>query len=137
MQRKISLSDLSKVVATYELPEIEPADPEEDSLRYVIQIFRNAEGKYTPRVMRWESFNLMPTYLSDEYRYDENGQPQLYMEECLIRDYSIDWEDIECSSEKETLQCVLDEFENQRLSGEEDEEEEGEPDEENSQEDEE
>lgn len=113
MQRKISITDLNKVVSTYELPEIEAANPDEDTLKYVIQILRTPEGVYTPRVMRWESFNLMPTYLSDEYRYDEHGTPQLYMEECLIRDYSADWEEIECESEEDALQCVLNEFESQ------------------------
>lgn len=50
-----SLNELTKVVAIYELPEIETSDDNVfGSLRFVIHVLRSSKGIYFPRVFRKE-----------------------------------------------------------------------------------
>lgn len=110
--KKPSLSMLNELVATYELPEIDPVEVEEEKLRFIIQVWKTPEGAFTPCVLRRETFNIAPSYIPDRYRYDDDGSLALYMHELTIYDDTAEWQEMRCKSIEETLQCVIDELEN-------------------------
>ena len=102
-----SLSDLSMVVATYELPEIEtPGDAVFGSLRFVVQVLRQPSGVYVPRVLRKDRVQVTPAY------YAKKGKNLLDQAtvEIIVPDDSCDWELFECASEHEAVQRALNEL---------------------------
>jgi len=105
------LTDLTRIVATYELPEITtPDDAVWGSLRFVVQILRLPTGAYVPRVLRKERFNLAPAYYQKK-----PGLLEQATVEVLDLETSRDWESFECDSERDAVQRALDEL--QRLLG--------------------
>ncbi|MBL8357465.1 MULTISPECIES: hypothetical protein [Delftia] len=65
----LSIDDLSEVMSTYELPNIEtPDDGVFGSVKIAIQIIRKGNGKFYPRIMRREKIEAAPTYGSTESR---------------------------------------------------------------------
>lgn len=94
---------LTKIVSTYELPEISPVNPQHESLKFTIQIRLSPEGRYIPRVLRRDTYDVLPHY--------QGGNTETAMEEILVVEHSRHWEKFECDSEEEAIQCVLKEFE--------------------------
>lgn len=109
--KKPSLTNLNQLVATYELPEIDPVETEEEGLRFIIEVWKQPDGTYMPRVLRHETFNVAPSYIPERYRYDEDGSLALYMHELTIYDDTADWQEMRCESIEQALQCVIDELE--------------------------
>jgi len=106
-----SLGDLTRLMATYELPEIEtPDDSVFGSLRFVVQILRLPNDIYIPRVLRKERIHVVPAY------YEKREQlVDVATVEITVPDDACDWESFECASEAEALQRALDEL--QQLLG--------------------
>jgi hypothetical protein len=106
------LSDLVKVVATYELPEIEtPEDAIFGNLKFVVQVLRRPNGVYIPRVLRKERVQVAPAYYEKK---DRDLLDQVTVE-IVVPEDSCDWESFECVSENDAVQYALDEL--QRLLG--------------------
>jgi len=108
---KMNKTNLTKVVATYELPEIPVISSEVGGLKFVIQILLSVnDGVYRPRVLRWDMYDILPHY------YGENALPAFpAMEEILVVETSADWEEMACSSEEEALQRVIEVFKERGL----------------------
>lgn len=107
----LSLGDLTRIVATYELPDITtPDDAVLGSLRFVVQVLRLPNGAYVPRVLRKDRFLVAPAY----YQERQNLLDQATVE-IVVPDDSCDWESFECSSESDAVQRALDEL--RRLLG--------------------
>lgn len=98
---------LSKLISTYELPDIPLANPEAGALRLAIQIFFTANNLYTVRVLRKDIFDIRPHFSNGD-----SEQGDWAMEEIFVSETSADWEKIKCPSEEEALQSAIDELRN-------------------------
>jgi hypothetical protein len=98
-----NVGDLTRVVATYELPEIEtPDDSVFGSLRFVVQVLRLPSGLFVPRVFRKDHVVVVPAY------YDpRDGLLEKQTVEILVEDTSFDWESLESNSENGVLESAF------------------------------
>lgn len=103
--------DLTQLVATYELPEVQTPDDEVfGGLKFIIQVLRLPTGAFVPRVMRKDRVLVRPAYLEDRQELLDQATVEI-----IVPDDSSEWEAFLCDSERDALQCALDEL--QRLLG--------------------
>lgn len=95
----ISAKTAVKLVGTYELPELEtPDDAVFGTLKFVVQVLRGSNGKYFPRVLRKDSYNVEPAYVGEHHDLVKKAT-----EEIVVSDASFDWSQLESDSEEAAL----------------------------------
>jgi hypothetical protein len=100
----LSINSLTKIVATYEVPDIEtPDDSVFGSLKFLIQIGKKPTGKFAPRVLRKDRFRIDPAYGKPR-----SGLIKKATTELLVPDDSVEWDEIECDSEDQALHQAVD-----------------------------
>lgn len=100
----ISAKTAFKLVGTYELPEIEtPDDAVFGTLKFVVQVLRDSNGRYFPRVLRKDSYNVEPAYVDEHH----NDLVKKATEEIVVSDASFDWSQLESDSEEAALERAV------------------------------
>lgn len=102
-----SFDRLTKIISTYELPEIEtPEDALFGSLHFVIQVLQRPNGSYFSRLLRKDWVQVTPVYYSVG---DKNLLNQITVQ-ILVPDSSCDWDTFEFVSEHDAIQFIMNEL---------------------------
>jgi hypothetical protein len=92
------------IVATFELEPIVLEDDTYNSLKFRIEVLKNKETNiFFPKIYRWETFRVQPTFPQD----DGKAICDLSDEEILVKDFSIDCNQIFSNSIEEVLEKTI------------------------------
>jgi hypothetical protein len=98
---------IQTIVATFELEPIILEDDTYGSLKFRIEVLKNGETDvFSPKIYRWETFRLQPTFPQD----DGKIVCDLSDEEILVKDFSIDCNQILGNSVKEVIEKTISEI---------------------------
>lgn len=99
----MEIDKLTKLVSVYFVPEIEtPDDDVLGSLKFSIHVFQGPNGFYTPKVLRKDRIYVEPAYFENR-----DGLLERAVIEVDVADDSVDWESIECQTEREAVSATL------------------------------
>jgi hypothetical protein len=96
-----------EIVSTFELEPILLGDDACSALKFRIEVLRNSEiNVFFPKVYRWETFRIQPTFPQD----DGKMVCDLSDEEILVKDFSIDCNQIIGNSIEEVVEKTISEI---------------------------
>ena len=99
----IRTSDLSRVLDTYEIPDIETAeDAVYGPLKLVIEIVQRPNGTLFPRLLRKDRFECKPAYSQHKQGLLENATIEV-----IVPDDNFDWTSKEFSSQADALEFAV------------------------------